>query len=163
MPQIPRAHVREAAARPQQRFIDVIHIGQVRREDDLAALRPHDAVCDREKAMQVVIAVAAREQQMIGILNDERVMRAGDELDEDFVAFQGAFIRGVQNPRAVCLPRRQGAQDRTHQPGLAGTGAALEYQHGLTRLQISVHERRKRLAQRRIRFVVEPIDHQLIE
>ena len=76
IPQIPRAYVREAAARPQQRFIDVIHVGEVRGEDDLAASCPHDAVCDRQKAMQVVIAVAVREQQMIRILDDERVVRA---------------------------------------------------------------------------------------
>ena len=46
--------------------------------------------------MQVVIAVAAREQQMIGILDDESVVRAGDELDKDFVAFQRGFVGGLQ-------------------------------------------------------------------
>ena len=94
-----------------------MYIRQIRREDDLAALRPHDAVCDRKKAMQVVIAVAARERQMIGILDDERVVRAGDELDEDYgeallpSGSAGRFIRrsNVCHLGSECRLSRRGS------------------------------------------------------
>ena len=54
--------------------------------------------------MQVVIAVAAREQQMIRILDDERVVRAGDEFDE-ISSLSRARLSAVYRTRALSALR----------------------------------------------------------
>ena len=65
------------AARAQQCFIHVVDVRQVRREDDPAALRTHDSIRDREETVQVVVAVAARKEHVVGILDHEGIVRAG--------------------------------------------------------------------------------------
>ncbi|HEX4970821.1 MAG TPA: hypothetical protein VFV69_07170 [Steroidobacteraceae bacterium] len=73
----PGTNGRETAARAQQCFIHVVDVRQVRREDDPAALRTHDSIRDREETVQVVVAVAARKEHVVGILDHEGIVRAG--------------------------------------------------------------------------------------
>jgi hypothetical protein len=46
---------------------------------------------------------------MIGIVDDERVVRAGDELDEDLVAFQCARLSAVYSTFALSALRADSA------------------------------------------------------
>ncbi len=87
---------REAAPRTDQRLVQVADVRQIGREDDLAALRAHHAVRDGEEAVQVLIAVRARLQQVVGVLDEEGVVRAGDELDEHLVGRHRLHVAGVQ-------------------------------------------------------------------
>jgi len=90
-------------AGPQQRLVQVTDIWQVGGEDDLPALCAHDAIGNRQKAVQVQVTVCARCEDVVSVLDYERFMRAGDEVHEDLVAFQSLFVAGVHYLGTVAL------------------------------------------------------------
>jgi hypothetical protein len=122
----------------------------------------HDTVRDREKAMQVVIAVVARQQEMIGILDHERLVRASDEVDEDLVTLQRLPIGGVHHLRLI-VSLRQSTQDRSHESSLACARRSLQDQHRVWSMQIVFDELLNRLAEGRIRLIVDRISDELVE
>jgi hypothetical protein len=54
------------------------------------------------QGMQILVTSGPRRQKMIGILDYERIVRAGDELHENLVALQGAPASCVHD---FCGPR----------------------------------------------------------
>src|SRR5438105_3117384 len=110
-------------------FIKIAHVGQVRGEDNLPALCLRDPIRCVQKAMQRLIAVGARGDQVIGILDQERIMLASDELDEDLIALPDDPVARVERHRMRVLlwvlAQRHLAQQPPDEAGLAHAGWPL--------------------------------------
>ena len=70
-------HGGKASAGPQQSLVDIPDVREVGGEQDLASLGSDDSVRNGEKAMQIMVAAGPSGQQMIGVLDYKRVVRAG--------------------------------------------------------------------------------------
>jgi hypothetical protein len=66
----------KAAARANQGFVDIADIVKIGREDDLSAQGLNDPVGDRQEPVQVLIAVGASTKQVIGVLDNQGVVRS---------------------------------------------------------------------------------------
>ena len=86
--------------------------------------------------MHLVVAAGARLEQVIGVLDDEHVMRPGDELHEHLVAAQRALIGGVHHLRVFALAARDLGEDGAQQARLAGAGRPQQDQHAFRRVQV---------------------------
>jgi hypothetical protein len=64
----------ETTARTQKSVVERAHVGQVRREDNLAPLCTDHAVGYRQEAMQILVAAGAGCQDVVGVFDYESVM-----------------------------------------------------------------------------------------
>lgn len=113
--------------------------------------------------MQIRVAVRPCAEHVVGIFDDERVVRSGNELDEDFVVVERAPIRGVKDFRAVALALRQSGENGSHEARLSGSGRALQDQHRFGRLYVSRDQLSDAFFEHRIRFVEEWRIRELVE
>jgi hypothetical protein len=143
-------HHPEAPARPQQRIVQIANVRKVRRKDDLSSLRAHYPVCDSEKSVQVLIPVAAGHEHVIRVLDHERIVRPGNEVNE-ISSFSSARLSAVYITSALSCFRRDIAprMDRTRRV-LPVPGGTLEDQYRLVRPQVSLDELANGLTELRV-------------
>src|SRR5258708_27670840 len=131
---------RKAAPRPDQRIVEIAYVREIRREDDLAALRAHHTVGDREESMQVLVSLGARLQQMVRVLLLESVIEPRDELHEDLVGLERLHVAGVQRMRLAALAAGNLAQARADEACLARSRRSLKNEHRLARIEEALDE-----------------------
>src|SRR6185437_1359723 len=125
-------------------------VGKIRRKQDLSTLGPNDTVRNSEESMHILIAARARSEDVIGVLDDERIMLTGNELQKDPIALECVTVSRVQHLCTRSLAARDGGKNSPHEPCLAGSRRTLEDEDGLRRGEIPLDEPGNGLAQRRI-------------
>src|SRR5258708_2763930 len=90
--------------------------------------------------MEVLVAASAGQEQMIGVLNHEGVVLAGNEADEELVAIHCFRVAGVEDVRVATVASRHGTENAANEAGLSGAGRPLEHEHGLRRVKVAVDE-----------------------
>src|SRR6202008_4062319 len=133
--------------------VEIADVGEVCREEDLASLCAHYTVSAREKSMQMRVAVRAGIQDVIRVLNHERVVAPGDKLHEDLVAFERTRVGGIEDLCALALSTRHRGEDRAHKASLSGSRWTLKNEHRLARVEIPPDEPIDRLVEGRIGLI----------
>lgn len=122
-----------------------------------------DAVGDAEETVHVLVAAGARLEQQVAVLDDERVIRAGDELHEHPVAGERPLVGGEHDLGVLAFAPRASGQYLAHQARLSTTRRAEQDQHAIGRRKIRAHEVRHRPAKIRVGLVEQHVVGHFLE